>query len=64
MIKIVCMYEQGNVHEDEMARTFNCGIGAVLVVSKDNEDRVMKELEASETAWTVGSVCEHKEGYN
>lgn len=34
----------GNVHWKEMARTFNCGLGMILVVKKQNVDRVLELL--------------------
>lgn len=34
----------GNVSDDEMHRTFNCGIGMVLVVGKGDEDEVLALL--------------------
>jgi phosphoribosylformylglycinamidine cyclo-ligase len=36
----------GNVTDEEMQRTFNCGIGMVLVVEKGSEDEVMQVLRA------------------
>lgn len=40
---------------DEMLRTFNCGIGMVLVVDPANKDTVLKELSAAnESAFVIG----------
>ena len=36
----------GNVSDEEMQRTFNCGIGMVLIVEKGGEDEVMQVLRA------------------
>ena len=48
---------QGNIEPEEMARTFNCGIGMVAVVSPDQADAVAAELEAAgETVFAIGTV--------
>ncbi|MDT0574820.1 phosphoribosylformylglycinamidine cyclo-ligase [Croceicoccus sp. F390] len=48
---------QGNIEPEEMARTFNCGIGMVLVVSPDKADALQQELKAAgETVWQIGTV--------
>ena len=53
------IFGQGNVPTQEMARTFNCGIGAVLVVGKDIATPVMEHLKASEEqAWVIGQVVQ------
>ena len=50
---------QGNVPTHEMARTFNCGIGAVLIVAKDIAASVMDHFKTSEEqAWIIGKVTE------
>jgi phosphoribosylformylglycinamidine cyclo-ligase len=47
----------GNIDEAEMRRTFNMGIGLIVIAAPDYADTVMKALEASgETAWRVGVV--------
>lgn len=53
------LYEEGGLSEEEMARTFNCGLGAVLVVSRVDAQRVLRQLEAHDEAWIVGSLV-HK----
>jgi phosphoribosylformylglycinamidine cyclo-ligase len=49
--------EQGNVAEQEMYRTFNCGIGMVVIVSKENAPTAIAQLNAAgETATTIGVI--------
>jgi len=49
----------GDVAEDEMFRTFNMGIGFVLVIAKDDADRAMTLLRAAgEAPLLLGEVVE------
>ncbi|XP_049872942.1 trifunctional purine biosynthetic protein adenosine-3 isoform X1 [Pectinophora gossypiella] len=45
----------GNVEDDEMLRTFNCGIGMVLIVSPENQAEVMN-ITRAHGAMVIGSV--------
>jgi phosphoribosylformylglycinamidine cyclo-ligase len=48
---------QGNIEPQEMARTFNCGIGMVLIVSGSDADEVAERLEsAGEMLFRIGRV--------
>ena len=48
---------QGNIEPEEMARTFNCGIGMIAVVSADKADAVAASLEAAgETVHRIGAI--------
>ena len=48
---------QGNIEPEEMARTFNCGIGMAVVVNPANADAVAKALEAAgETVFRIGCI--------
>lgn len=47
------------VAERELHRTFNCGIGMIVIVAGNAADEAVASLEASgEQAWIVGSVVE------
>ncbi|MBI3901336.1 MAG: phosphoribosylformylglycinamidine cyclo-ligase [Nitrosomonadales bacterium] len=49
--------EQGNVAQQEMYRTFNCGIGMIVVVDKNDADTALNQLKAAgETAWAIGTI--------
>jgi phosphoribosylformylglycinamidine cyclo-ligase len=51
------LQEQGGVSDEEMYRTFNCGIGMVLVVGSGDAERAVAHLEtAGESAMVIGSV--------
>ena len=48
---------QGNVEQKEMYRTFNCGIGLVLIVAADVADGVLQLLQQSgEQASVIGQL--------
>ena len=49
--------EMGNVAPQEMYRTFNCGIGMVVVVDKKDADAAQAQLNAAgETATVIGVI--------
>ncbi len=52
--------QAGNVADAEMHRTFNCGIGMVVVVAEADVDRSLAMLRASgESAYRIGSIAAH-----
>ena len=56
------LHKEGGLSEEEMARTFNCGLGAVLVVAPVDAQRVLRQLQAHEEAWIVGSLAQKQPG--
>ncbi|MBO9711874.1 phosphoribosylformylglycinamidine cyclo-ligase [Sphingomonas sp.] len=54
---------QGNIEPEEMARTFNCGIGMAAIVAPEKVTAVTAALEAAgETVHRIGEVREGKRG--
>ncbi len=54
---------QGNIEPEEMARTFNCGIGMVLAVQPDRVEALTVELEAAgESVLCIGAILEGERG--
>ncbi len=54
---------QGNIAEHEMHRTFNCGIGMIVVVSPEHSLQAQKLLRASgEQVWRIGEIKERAKG--
>ncbi|MFV2033063.1 MAG: phosphoribosylformylglycinamidine cyclo-ligase, partial [Gammaproteobacteria bacterium] len=53
----------GNVETSEMFRTFNCGVGMVLVVDQDDQDDCLRLLDQlGEQAWVIGEIVEKESG--
>ena len=51
------LQEHGNIETAEMRRTFNCGVGMVVVVAAADADRTIALLGSSgETAWRIGRI--------
>ncbi|MGL4573290.1 MAG: phosphoribosylformylglycinamidine cyclo-ligase [Burkholderiaceae bacterium] len=57
------LQKQGNVADAEMHRTFNCGIGFVLVVAPQDAAAAMAALKAEgESVYQIGSIRPRKDG--
>lgn len=53
----------GGVQAEEMLRTFNCGIGMIVVVRQDKRDAVMAALNnVGEQPVEIGLITKHAEG--
>ncbi len=51
------LQSEGSIDDTEMLRTFNCGIGLVIIVSSDTVAQAQQMLEASgETVYRLGEV--------
>ena len=54
---------QGNIEPEEMARTFNCGIGMVIAVAQSDVASVTAALEAAgETVLRIGHIAAGEKG--
>jgi phosphoribosylformylglycinamidine cyclo-ligase len=54
---------QGHIEPEEMARTFNCGIGMAVVVSETAADQVIADLQAAgETVHRIGHIAAGAKG--
>jgi len=57
------LQERGNVSEDEMYHVFNMGIGLVIVVSKNDTDKILSILkQQDETPYLIGEIKSAKKG--
>ena len=51
------LQEHGNVADAEMHRVFNCGIGMVVIVSRENAAAAIEQLSAAgEQVWEIGHI--------
>ena len=57
------LQEKGNVTTHEMYRTFNCGVGLVVALPKDQAVAAVKLLqEEGENAWVIGEIATAEAG--
>lgn len=48
---------EGNIHGDEMLRVFNCGVGMIVILDKNDVDTAISILENNnERAFVIGSI--------
>ena len=53
------LQEKGNVDTHEMYRTFNCGVGLIVALPKDQADAAVALLkEEGENAWVIGQIAQ------
>jgi phosphoribosylformylglycinamidine cyclo-ligase len=57
------LQSSANIDNSEMYRTFNCGIGMVVVVAREHAGAALAHLKAAgETAWKIGEITERATG--
>lgn len=55
--------EQGDINADEMLKVFNCGIGAVLIVSEEMSETLLRRLiSVGEKPLTIGTLSQLPKG--
>jgi len=55
--------DNGNITEHEMYRTFNCGVGMIIVVPQDKVEQSVEILTAhGEKAWHIGAITDKANG--
>jgi phosphoribosylformylglycinamidine cyclo-ligase len=53
------LQEKGNVETREMYRTFNCGVGLIVALPKDQAEAAVALLqEEGENAWVIGEIAQ------
>jgi len=53
------LQDNGNVEINEMYRTFNCGVGMVLIVAADDAGAIINSLNQNgDTAWQLGNIVD------
>ncbi len=53
------LQQQGNITGEEMYRTFNCGVGMVVIVPAEQADSSMQMLiESGAECWKLGEICQ------
>ena len=53
--------DQGNIADSEMYRVLNCGVGMVVIISKDSSNEAIDYLNScGEEAWLIGEVIDSK----
>ena len=57
------LQDKGNITEHEMYRTFNCGVGMIIVVPADKLAQSIEVLTAQgENAWHIGEIADRANG--
>ncbi|OCH01635.1 phosphoribosylformylglycinamidine cyclo-ligase [Aliivibrio fischeri] len=57
------LQEKGNVDTYEMYRTFNCGVGLVVALPKEQAEQAVALLNAEgENAWVIGEIAAAEQG--
>ena len=57
------LQQAGGIEQNEMLRTFNCGVGMVLAVEASQQETCLQRMaELGETAWAMGEIVARGDG--
>lgn len=51
-------YQAGKIEDVEMRRTFNMGVGMVLVVNQEASQRILNDSRGTNRAYLIGEVVD------
>ena len=55
------LQKEGNIDSHEMYRVLNCGVGMIVIISKESSSQAIEHLSAcGENAWLIGEVVHSK----
>ena len=58
--KIFCWLKNNNIADEEMLRTFNCGVGFCLIINPKNYDKVKKIFTKGYKPYVIGKIISGK----
>ena len=64
ILKIFKWLKTKKISENEMMKTFNCGIGFCLITSKKNVEKIKKYFSKEYTPYEIGYVSKNKKNVN
>ncbi len=57
------LQEKGKISDEEMLRTFNCGIGMVVIINKNDSNEAQELINGSGLkCWEIGKIRQSKKG--
>ena len=62
--KIFKWIKNNNISDQEMMRTFNCGVGFCLVVNKKNSKKISKYFKKQYKPYPIGWITKSKKRFN
>ncbi len=63
-LKIFKWLKQNNISDNEMLKTFNCGVGFCLIVNSKNIKKINKYFSKEYRPYVIGKICKGKEKVN
>jgi phosphoribosylaminoimidazole (AIR) synthetase len=58
--KIFCWLKKNNIEDEEMLRTFNCGVGFCLIINPKNYNKVKKMFTKGYKPYVIGKIISGK----
>ena len=62
--KIFKFLRSNNINDNEMLKTFNCGIGFCLIINRKNKDKIKKYFSKKFEPYEIGYISEERKKIN
>ena len=58
--KVFKWLKKNNISENEMIKTFNCGVGFIVIIKKKNLNKIKKYFEKEYKPYVIGKIIKGK----